>query len=450
MGEAVAWYLFAGVLLVVMALAGTLLARLPLSAAMLYLAAGYAIGPAGAGLLDLDLLRDARVLERVTEVAVVVCLFAAGLKLRARPANARWIPPIRLATASMVATVALVALAGVYLLGLPVGAAVLLGAILAPTDPVLAADVQVSDAFDRDRVRFALTGEAGLNDGTAFPFVMLGLGLMGLHDLGPNGLRWIAADVAWAVAGGLTVGVALGTAVGELVLFLRRHHREAAGLDEFLALGLIALAYAAALLLHAYGFLAVFAAGYAVRRVEARATGDRPPEEAQALPIGGPAEELSVHPEKAPAFLAHAMLNFAEQAGGVLEVAVVVAVGSMLSAAVLTWDAAILVAVLFLVARPAAVWVGLIGSGVAGLQRRLVGWFGVRGVGSVYYLAFAVTHGFGGADAARVANLTLAVVAASVVAHGVSVTPLMNLYARTRGESRSDAREPAGAAGATP
>lgn len=450
MSDAIAWYLFAGVLLVVMALAGTLLARLPLSAAMLYLAAGYAIGPAGAGLLDIDLKRDARLLERVTEVAVIVCLFAAGLKLRARPAAARWIPPIRLATASMAVTVGLIALAGVYLLGLPAGAAVLLGAILAPTDPVLAADVQVADAFDRDRVRFALTGEAGLNDGTAFPFVMLGLGLMGLHDLGANGLRWVAVDVAWAAITGLAVGAVLGTAVGELVLFLRRHHREATGLDEFLALGLIALAYAAALLIHAYGFLAVFAAGYALRRVEARATGDRPSEEAQALPVGGPAGELAVHPEKAPAFLAHAVLNFAEQAGRVLEVAVVVAVGSMLSPAVLSWDAALLVAILFVVARPVAVWVGLVGSGVVGLQRRLVGWFGVRGVGSVYYLAFAVTQGFGGPDAGRVAQLVLAAVAASVIAHGVSVTPLMNLYSRTRGEADRKTREPAGAAEAAP
>jgi NhaP-type Na+/H+ or K+/H+ antiporter len=448
MGDAVAWYLFAGLLLVVMALAGTMLARLPLSAAMLYLAAGYAVGPAGAGLLDLDVLRDARVLERVTEVAVVVCLFATGLKLRARPAAARWVPPVRLATASMALTVAFVALAGVYLLGLPVGAAVLLGAVLAPTDPVLAADVQVADPFDRDRLRFALTGEAGLNDGTAFPFVLLGLGLLGLHDLGANGLRWVAVDVAWAVAAGLAVGAVLGTAVGELVLFLRRSHREAAGLDEFLALGLIGLAYGSALLLHAYGFLAVFAAGYALRRVEVRATAGRPPEEVQALAVGGTAEEMAVHPEKAPAFLAHAVLNFAEQAGRVLEVAVVVMVGSMLSAGLFAWDAAALAAVLFFVARPVAVWVGLAGSGVVGLQRRLVGWFGVRGVGSLYYLAFAAAHGFAGPDANRVAQLVLAAVAASVVAHGVSVTPLMNLYARTRGGGSAPTGAPS-ATGAT-
>src|SRR5918997_185835 len=114
----------------------------------------------------------------------------------------------------MAVTVGLVAVVGVYGLGLPVGAAVLLGAVLAPTDPVLASDVQVADPFDRDRLRFALTGEAGLNDGTAFPFVMLGLGLLGLHDLGELGWRWIVVDVGWASLGGLAVGGLLGTAVG--------------------------------------------------------------------------------------------------------------------------------------------------------------------------------------------------------------------------------------------
>ncbi len=135
MSDVATWYLFAGGLLVVMALASTVLARLPLSAATLYLAAGYAVGPAGAGLLDLDLVRDARALERVAEVAVLVALFAAGLKLRARPVAVRWLPPVRLATASMAVTVGLVALAGVYLLGLPVGRGRPLGRGAGPDRP---------------------------------------------------------------------------------------------------------------------------------------------------------------------------------------------------------------------------------------------------------------------------------------------------------------------------
>ncbi|HEX8672461.1 MAG TPA: cation:proton antiporter, partial [Longimicrobium sp.] len=262
------WFLVVGVLLVAMALSRSIVARLPLSTAMLYLAAGFALGPYGAGLLSLDVYEQSAMWERVTEIAILVSLFAAGLKLRTPLHDGRWILPVRLATLSMSITVGLVTVLGVFAMGLPVGAAVLLGAILAPTDPVLASDVQVTHAADRDRLRFGLTGEAGLNDGSAFPFVMLGLGLLGLHEMGDMGWRWFAVDLVWAVVSGLAVGAVLGTLVGRLVLHLRRVHREAVGLDDFLALGLIAFAYGTALLVHGYGFLAVFAAGLALRRIE--------------------------------------------------------------------------------------------------------------------------------------------------------------------------------------
>ena len=157
----------------------------------------------------------------------------------------------------MTITVGLVALVGVYVLGLPLGAAILLGAVLAPTDPVLASDVQLESAADTDRFRFSITGEAGLNDGTAFPFVMLGLGLLGLHELGEGGWRWLTVDVVWAITGGLAIGAAGGMAIGRLVVYLRREHKESVGADEFLALGLIAFVYGAAVLTHTYGFLAV-------------------------------------------------------------------------------------------------------------------------------------------------------------------------------------------------
>ena len=428
--DATPWFLVAGGLLVAMALAGTLVERLPLSAAMFYLAVGVGVGPAGLGLLTPDPLRDAAVLERLAEVAVLVSLFGAGLKLRAPWSHRRWLLPVRLAGPSMLVTVGLVTAAGVYGLGLPLGAAVLLGATVAPTDPVLASDVQVTDPWDRDRLRFALTGEAGLNDGTAFPFVMLGLGLLGLHDLGDHGLGWVGVDLLWAVAGGLAVGAAAGTLFGRLVVHLRRRHREAVGLDDFLALGLIALSYGLALLAHAYGFLAVFAAGAALRRVELRASGDRPPEEVRELTAEGKAEELAVHPQKAPAFLAEEALRVITQVERILEVALVVVLGSLLSRATFTADAVWLVPVLFLAIRPASVLVGLAGTDRTPVQRQLIGWFGVRGIGSVYYLMFAVTHGLPADLAERLIPLTLAVVAASIVAHGVSVTPLMNAYAR--------------------
>ncbi|MEO6436789.1 MAG: cation:proton antiporter, partial [Tepidisphaeraceae bacterium] len=256
-----------------MALTPTLVRRLPLSTAMLYLLVGVVVGPGGAGMIRLDPINASRLLEQLSEVAVIVSLFTTGLKLRRPLGDPRWLLPIRLATISMTITVALIAAAGYFLLGLPIGAAVLLGAILAPTDPVLASDVQVADPNDRDRLRFGLTGEAGLNDGTAFPFVLLGLGLLGLHDLGAGGWRWWTIDVGWRIAGGLAIGYAAGTLVARLVLHLRKRKEEAIGLDDFLSLGLLALSYGLALAAHTYGFLAVFAAGAALRRIEVEETG---------------------------------------------------------------------------------------------------------------------------------------------------------------------------------
>ncbi|HYN79347.1 MAG TPA: cation:proton antiporter, partial [Lamprocystis sp. (in: g-proteobacteria)] len=165
------WALIIGGLLITMALSGTSLRRLPLSTAMLYLTTGYALGPAGLALMAPDPQTYAVTLERVAEVAVLISLFAVGLKLGLPLSDKGWRLPARLATISMTITVALIALIGTLGLGLSLGAAVLLGAILAPTDPVLASDVQVLKATDRDRLRFSLTGEGGLNDGAAFPFV---------------------------------------------------------------------------------------------------------------------------------------------------------------------------------------------------------------------------------------------------------------------------------------
>lgn len=425
------WFVVVGLLFVVMALSRTVVQRLPLSTAMLYLAAGAALGPHGLGLLDVDVYEQSEIWERVTEVAVLVSLFAAGLKLRMPLTDGRWILPVRLATVSMVVTVGLVALVGVAAMGLSPGAAVLLGAVLAPTDPVLASDVQVTAATDRDQLRFGLTGEAGLNDGTAFPFVMLGLGLLGLHELGEGGWRWIAIDLLWAVAAGLAAGIVLGTLVGRLVLYLRREHREGVGMDDFLALGLIALAYGVALLVHGYGFLAVFAAGLALRRIELKASdGEAPPEDVQVAAASAEAEKLATDPEKAPAYMAQATLGFTEQLERIGELAVVLLLGGMLSWSFLPRTALWFIPLLFLVIRPVAVYAGLLGSGATRAQRRLIAWFGIRGIGSVYYLTYAMQHGLPEELARTLAALVLATVAVSALVHGISVTPLMKRYAR--------------------
>jgi sodium/hydrogen antiporter len=429
------WFLLIGGLFVVMALSGTVLRRLPLTTGLVYLAAGFALGPHGLGLLRPDLLAEAALFERVTEIAVLISLFSSGLKLRAPLSDDRWRLPVWLAFGSMALTVGLIAAVAMLGLGLPPGAAILLGAILAPTDPVLAADVQVADAADRDRVRFSLTGEAGLNDGAAFPFVMLGLGLLGQHELGAFGWRWLAVDVAWATFGGLLLGAALGSAVGHLVLYLRRHHKEAVGTDDFLALGLIAAAYGAAVAAAAYGFLAVFAAGVALRRIERREAHGAPPAPA-AVVLAGDKEALATDPEKAPAYMAEAVLGFNEQLARIAEVGVVLLIGALLSPRDIPAAALWFIPLVFLGIRPAAAAVGLAGTPTSRLQRALISWFGIRGIGSLYYLSYALTHGLSPELGRRLAGVTLATVAASIFAHGVSVTPLMNLYRRTRARER--------------
>lgn len=436
------WMMIVGLLLVAMAMSGSVLSRLPLSTSMLYLGVGLLVGEGGLGLVGIGLFDAMLFLERAAEIAVIVSLFSCGLRLKLPLADPRWRLSVRLAVGSMLVTVGLVAVAGRVGLGLSWGAAVLLGAILAPTDPVLASDVQVREPGDRDRLRFALTSEAGLNDGTAFPFVMLGLGLLGLHELGTGWHRWLLVDVAWAVTAGLAVGALLGTAVGRTILHLRVRHRTAIGLEEFLTLGLIALAYGVALLAHAYGFLAVFAAGYALQRTAA-APGERPADHAAVRASiderddGDPA----VHPERAPGHMTGQVLTFTEQLERIGEVALVLVVGTLL------WHVGPdpyqlwFVPLLLFAIRPASVAIGLAGSPATGRERALVGWFGIRGIGSIYYLYYALNHGVLNPEAVVLVETVLVVIATSVVLHGVSVTPLMAAYERLR------ARRPAEGAG---
>ncbi len=425
-------YALLGALLIVVVVIASRVKRLPLTETMIYLLAGAVLGPVGFGLLALDASTHSKLLERLAEIAVIVSLFTAGLKLRIPLRDGRWRIPLRLAFVSMAITVGLVALAGTWMLGLPLGAAILLGAILAPTDPVLASDVQLENPHDRDRLRFSLTGEAGLNDGTAFPFVMLGLGLLGLHEIGPWGWKWWALDVVWAIGAGLGIGALLGTLTARLVLWLRREHHEGVGREEFLALGLIALSYGAAILAHAYGFLAVFAAGLALRSVERRHSGDAPAEAVQATKHATPGTATATDPEKSPAHMAGAVLAFNEQIERILEVALVLVIGLTLTPAYLRFDEAAFIAVLFLAVRPIAVVAGLAKCPASGAERGLLAWFGIRGIGSLYYLMYAVNRGLSPALAWELISATFTVIAVSIVVHGITVTPLMAAYRARR------------------
>ena len=424
-----------GTLLIAKTLGGSFIARLPMSTAMLYLAVGVAIGPMGWGLVKLNAFDNTLLLERLAEVALLISLFTVGMKFELKKKDMRWRIPVQLATVSMVVTVGLITAAGMWLLNLPLGVAILLGGILAPTDPVLASDVQMADTTDRDRLRLGLTGEGGLNDGTAFPFVMLGLGLLGLHELGTYGWRWWTIDVLWAISGGLALGFALGSLVGRAILYLRTRHREALGSDEFIALGLIALTYGAALLLHTYGFLAVFAAGMALRRIDDPVT-----QIAVKPPLDLDLEDDKATGSQAPAHMMRQVERFNSQLDSFAEVGLVLIVGVLLASVSFDTRYWWFVPLLFIIIRPVAVGIGLLGTDAKPAQRRLMAWFGIRGIGSLYYLLYAINHGLERDVAQQLLSITLVVIVCSVVVHGVSVTPLMQRYEARKVKFRSGKR----------
>ncbi len=423
-----------GLFLVVMVCLGTALKRMPLNSSIIYLAFGVGLGPQGLNLLRLDFFEQAELLEHLMEAAVVISLFTAGLKLRLGFSNPLWKVSLRLATLSMLISVLLISAVSFWLFPLSLGSALILGAILSPTDPVLASDVQIAEPGDRDKLRFALTGEAGLNDGTTMPFVLLGLGLLGYHETGEFGLRWFTVDVMWAVLMGAGLGYLLGFMVGRLVLYLRHHYKNALGYEEFLALGLIALTYGLMEWISANGFLAVFASGLALRQIERHTSGDRIPDQAE---LKGPVEVVATDPERAPAFLTHAVLSSNEQLERLFEVAVVLVIGSLISFEDFSLQGFLLAFLLFFVIRPISVRLGLWGCrSVDSLQKNLISWFGIRGMGSIFWLAYSVHHGLSPAHSREMVSITLSLVVCSIFLHGISVTPLMEAYEKREKHSR--------------
>jgi len=415
------WFLVAGALLLLMALVGSAVDRLPLSPGLIYLLVGVALGPAGLGIVYLDPLSRSHAMMLGCEIALIISLFTVGLKLRTSLSDPLWRLPFRLATISMAVVIAAIAVIGVFGFGLPLGAAVLLGAMLAPTDPVLASDVQVRHADDRNRSRFTLTAEGGLNDGIAFPFVLLGLGLLGAGNLGPFGVRWLALDVVWAAVSGLSIGWLCGKAVGHLVLYIRREFKEAVGWDDFQALGLIALTYGLSLWIHANGFLAALAAGLAMRHIETKSNDGRKGSKPKIAE-----SEAVTHPATAPAHMVETVLGFNERFERLGELVVVVALGASLSTVRLDHGGLWLALILFVVIRPVSVLAGLAGARCSRREFRLMAWFGIRGIGSLYYLMYVVEAGTPLELTEKLVSLVLTVVAASIAAHGISASPVMN------------------------
>ena len=389
-----------GLVVLALALADLPVKRLPLSPALIYLSVGWLAGAVLGAPAPQALELHAPVLMLVLELAVLVSLLAVGLRLRVLPTFKSWRLALLLAGPGMVITIGLAAMAAFWLLDLAWPAALLLAAIMAPTDPVLASDVQIRSDQDRDVVRLAITAEGGINDGTALPAVMLALGLMGLHALGPHGADWWWADLVWPIGGGAALGAGLGLLLG-WALKRRALGDDPLERDELIYAGALLLALGLARATATSSFVLVFVAGVTLL-----------------LPMRGMARQG----------LSERLHAFGARCERLVEAATVLAVGVMLNSVELGWPEIAFALVMALAVRPLAVWAVVRRATLAGSQRQLVAWFGIRGIGSLFYLLFVLQHGVSGSLAQRLVSATLVCVAASIVLHGVSATPLMARY----------------------
>lgn len=447
------WLALAGTLLLATSFLSGWIHRGPVTTFAIYLVVGILIGPGVFGLTRLPLSREhIHWLHVATEAALVVSLFVTGLKLRLPFRDRGWVMAFRLALPAMVLTAAGVTALVCLGLGWPFAAALAVAAVVSPTDPVLASLVSVDDARDDDPLRVALSGEAGLNDGTALPLLILALALMepGAEVSGVLA-HWFTLDVLWELAGGLAIGLLGGWGLGYVGTHLRFTARDVAPSD-FLALGIMVVVYAASQMLEVSGFLAAFAAGVGLRRVEVSLSESRDgkaPKETAALDT--PAEmrinpneraRASVdHPSESVGWVLSDALSFGETVERLIAVALVLAVGIAVIPAV-SWDGVLVAGVLLLVVRPLSTWIATIGCRVPWQRRLLIGWFGIRGLGSLNYMAFAVVHGLAGVSVPAFESVVLTVVAMSIVIHGISVTPLMQWRERAiEGEKNRANRE---------
>jgi len=404
-------YLLAGIALLGGAVLPRLLRNKAISTPMAFVAVGLLIGlvplPDGVSVLP---QHNRALTERLTELCVIVALMGVGLAID-RPLRWRtWTTAWRLVLVAMPLCIGGVALLGWGLAGLAPASALLLGASLAPTDPVLASDVQVDGPDvdvgegapvqdEDDEVRFALTSEAGLNDGAAFPFVYAAILLAGAGPVGDWALRWLAWDLVGKVVLGVVVGAASGWALARLAFRSnRRSLRLAEAGDPILAIAATLGVYGLTEVLGGYGFLAVFICGVALRSLE---------------------RDHSFHAS---------LHEFIGQLEHMITWALLLLLGAAVSQGLLrslTFGGAAVGLLLVLVVRPAMAWISLQGTVLGPRERLVTAFFGVRGIGSIYYLAYATGAAtFAATD--RVWSTAAFTVLLSVVIHGVLATPVMH------------------------
>lgn len=338
--------------------------------------------------------------ERAAELIVIVSLMGGGLKIERAVAWKSWNVTWRLLGIAMPLTILLVMLLGHHLLGLGLATALLLAGSLAPTDPVLAGDVQIEHDENEEEAeaKFALTSEAGLNDALAFPFIHLAIAIAAAGSLSGAVLAdWVLTDVLWKLGAGLIVGMALGWLVGLIIYRLPSSTRLSKTGDGFIALGATLVVYTATEFAHGYGFLAVFVAGLMIRR------------SAQ-----GHDFNKRLH-------------DFADESERLLMMLLLLLFGGMLAAGLLKdigWEEAAFAAIMLLIIRPLAGWISLIGVERPKLELAIISFFGIRGLGSVYYLSYGFNHATFETEYSLWGTLGL-IISASILMHGVLVTPAL-------------------------
>ncbi len=370
-----------------------------LSLPIVLVACGLLLGWMMPDALKADPVQHGVLAERLAEMAVIISLMSAGLKIDRPIGWRRWATTWRLLAVTMPLCIAALTLGGMFLLGLPLAAALLLGAVLAPTDPVLASSVQVAPPGegDKDETRFALTSEAGLNDGLAFPFVNLAI-VIAATGLAWEGLsEWLLIDVLWKIVAGIGGGLLVGQGVAWLVF---RLDRRSTVIDGAVALALTLVAYGATEMIHGYGFIGVFVAALIFRRMER-----------------GHEHHKELH-------------DFSEQMETLLMSVILILLGAAIVNglfAPLTWQAMGLGLFFVLAIRPLAGLLGLIGTGIPGQQRRAIAIYGIRGIGTFYYLAYGLNNaGISDDEGRLVWAISSFIVVVSIVLHGATAPWVMD------------------------
>jgi len=396
--------------------------RASVAAAVVCLAAGMLAG-AWEARLGAHALEHARAAQVLSETALLVCLFCTGLRISAPLDLATWRVPLGLAAVTMPVTIGLVAVAANAFFGMSLPQALLLGAILAPTDPVLASDLKLSSAGGEEGVRFALTAEGALSSALALPLVLFALGLCGRHDLGPLALHWLAFDLLWGLASGALLGALIGVLGAHALARLEsRGPSGELGLTELLLFAcVIAFSYGASVLLHANGFLAVLAAGGSLARGGLLSM--RP----------GPPWRRLLAGQK----LTRALSSAAARIERLAELAIVIVLGALLTVSSVHPALILFALLVIVVVRPVAARLGVGRAGASELERQLIAWFGIRGVACMYYAMFAVGEGFSTPVATELTAVTLAVLATSIALHALTALPLAKRPAAAHGAEKT-------------